>query len=87
MTAPVPMGNNAPMDFGKLIEGAGGAGKVALASGGAVSRPHLANIAAGRKRLTPDVVAAIRPQFPDVSEGEWLAWLLEHDEGDATDAA
>lgn len=82
------MGNSTAMTFAELVESAGGPSEIA--KGAAVSRSHLANIAAGRKRLTPDVVAAIRPLFPHVAEGWWLARLLDqpaHETEGATDAA
>lgn len=60
--------------FAELVEEAGGAAKLAEASG--VSRPHLANIAARRKRLTPDVMAAVRTHLPAVDEATWIALLL-----------
>lgn len=75
------------MLFSELIATAGGPGRVAEASEGGVSRSHLANIVARRKRLTPDVVAAIRPQFPHVTEGQWLDWLVERPEESATNVA
>ena len=64
------------MTFAELIESAGGPSEVVKAAPG-VSRSHLANIVARRKRLTPDVVAAIRPCFPKVATRWWLERLLE----------
>lgn len=60
--------------FAQVLESVGGAAEIAERSG--VSRPHLVNIAARRKRLTPDVMALVRPFAPDVPESAWIAMML-----------
>lgn len=62
------------MTFDEFVQAQGGATEVARKTSGAVSRAHVANIAAGRKRLTPDVAAALEEAFPEVAAEVWYGW-------------
>lgn len=68
------------MTFEDFIVRQGGPAKVAKmakAHRRSVSRTHLHNIIAGRKRVTANLVKKLRPLFPKVSAKVWLEWLTE----------
>lgn len=62
------------MTFADFVAEHGGATEVARKTSGAVSRAHVTNIAARRKRLTPDVAARLEAAFPDVAPDVWYSW-------------
>lgn len=68
------------MTFNDFIASKGGVAKVADAAKARrrkVSRTHLYNILARRKRVTPNIVRQLRPLYPDVTADMWLQWLTE----------
>lgn len=73
------MWNHPPMNFADWLQSKGGARAVAAtckAGGQPISRSYLANVAAGRRGLSPKAVARLRPQYPDVSDETWMRWLV-----------